>query len=72
MEKKRGTNWSDQEKAILREECVKNSQILHGAVCSSLTMQEKTEVWHKIVDKVNAVEGCNRSISESKKKWLNM
>ena len=71
-QRSRSSNWSEQEQAVLREQCLKFNEIIHGTVTQTLTSQKKTKTWLVVMDKVNAVGGCNRNLTEVKKKWTNM
>ncbi|KAG9338035.1 hypothetical protein JZ751_027198 [Albula glossodonta] len=71
--KKRGPNWSPEEKSILLKEYSKRRALLESRVSSDLTRLAKRRYWEEIAACVNAFNPLNRrSISDIKKKMLNI
>ena len=70
--KVRTLNWTAKEIEVLREECTRHSQILHGSFTTNITLEKKNRTWRDITDKINAVCGGFRTCEQAKKKWKNM
>ncbi|XP_035272877.1 uncharacterized protein LOC135255251 isoform X1 [Anguilla rostrata] len=71
--KKRGPNWTAEEKSILLKEYSKRRAILESRVNSDLSKLGKLKHWEEIVARINAVNPlARRSIYDIKKKLLNI
>ena len=71
--KKRGPNWSCEEKEVLVEEFLKQKHILRGRFSSKITAQTKADAWAKVMNAVNQHNpDIKRDIENIKKKWENL
>ncbi|XP_069085123.1 myosin-binding protein C, slow-type isoform X4 [Pleurodeles waltl] len=60
---------TDKEMDVLVENITKFGPQLCGSLSMKTTSNEKNKIWSDIQNKVNAVEGNNRSIAELKSEW---
>ena len=74
LRRERTGNWTKLEVAVLSEECIKHSSLLHGAVGPNLTYEKKNRIWKEIIEKINSVGGGStmRTTEQVKKKWGKM
>ncbi|XP_062590294.1 uncharacterized protein LOC134251883 isoform X1 [Saccostrea cucullata] len=65
----RKRNWNEAEIALLVEQVEDKRDILKGKFSSSLTAADKSAAWTSIMNSINAIGGCGRTLKEVKKKW---
>ena len=73
MEKRdRKRNFSIDETRILREEFVKNKDVLESKFTNTVTNSKKNYIWKAIVEKINSLGYEMRTVEEVKGKWRNI
>ncbi|KAM4695912.1 nuclear apoptosis-inducing factor 1 [Rhinophrynus dorsalis] len=70
--KKRKMNFSEQEVEIILEEVEKQKHILINHFNAGVPHLTKTNAWHDILKRVNAISTCHRELAEVKKKWSDL
>ena len=66
----RRPNFSHDELSILTEEVSLNKSLLTGKFSETLDCEKKTELWHSIATKMNAVSVVERTAEEIRKKSI--
>ncbi|KAM8934264.1 nuclear apoptosis-inducing factor 1 [Pelodytes ibericus] len=70
--KKRKMNFSEQEVEIIMEEMEKQKHILINHFNAGVPLLTKSNAWHDILKRVNAISTCQRELAEVKKKWSDL
>ncbi|KAG8447970.1 hypothetical protein GDO86_015176 [Hymenochirus boettgeri] len=70
--KKRKMNFSEQEVEIILEEMEKQKHVLINHFNAGVPLLTKSNAWHEILKRVNAVSTCHRELAEVKKKWSDL
>uniref|UniRef100_A0A8C5N4F0 Nuclear apoptosis inducing factor 1 n=1 Tax=Leptobrachium leishanense TaxID=445787 RepID=A0A8C5N4F0_9ANUR len=70
--KKRKMNFSEQEVEIIMEEMEKQKHILINHFNAGVPLVTKSNAWHDILKRVNAISTCQRELTEVKKKWSDL
>ncbi|KAM4664379.1 nuclear apoptosis-inducing factor 1 [Discoglossus pictus] len=70
--KKRKMNFSEQEVEIIMEEMEKQKHILINHFNAGVPLLTKSNAWHHILKRVNAISTCHRELAEVKKKWSDL
>ncbi|NP_001090371.1 nuclear apoptosis inducing factor 1 S homeolog [Xenopus laevis] len=70
--KKRKMNFSEQEVEIILEEMEKQKHILINHFNAGVPLVTKSNAWHDILKRVNAISTCHRELAEVKKKWSDL
>ncbi|XP_053552011.1 nuclear apoptosis-inducing factor 1 [Bombina bombina] len=70
--KKRKMNFSEQEVDIIMEEMEKQKHVLINHFNAGVPLLTKSNAWHHILKRVNAISTCHRELAEVKKKWSDL
>ncbi|MEE6505656.1 hypothetical protein FKM82_005606 [Ascaphus truei] len=70
--KKRKMNFSEQEVEIIMEEMEKQKHVLINHFNAGVPLLTKSNAWHDILKRVNAISTCHRELAEVKKKWSDL
>ncbi|XP_037302072.1 uncharacterized protein LOC119192356 [Manduca sexta] len=70
--KKRGENWTFEEKEILRQLISESAHILENKSTKTNTNMLKSKEWQNITNKLNELMGRNRTNGEIKLAWKRM
>ena len=68
----RKPNFTPGECTVIFEEAEENINIIKSKFTSTVTNKNKTRVWDKITNKVNALGICKRGVIRVKVKWRAM
>ncbi|XP_060601634.1 uncharacterized protein LOC132754903 isoform X2 [Ruditapes philippinarum] len=70
-DKARKVNWTTQERDMLISKC-ETADVATGKFSQTITAADKARFWADVVESVNSVSGCSRTLEQVKKKWIDL
>ncbi|XP_060565247.1 nuclear apoptosis-inducing factor 1-like isoform X2 [Ruditapes philippinarum] len=70
-DKARKVNWTTDERDMLISKC-ETADVATGKFSQTLTAADKARFWADVVESVNSVSGCSRTLEQVKKKWIDL
>jgi hypothetical protein len=64
--------FDEEEKSLLINLVTENYKVLFGAFTNNITSEIKTKVWNNIKERINKINGKERSVKSVKDKWQKM